>query len=193
MYKLGFVIVIEVSVDALFYFYIAVHLRFFFFFFTVCFRSPWWPLGSRLVSGEILSGEPTKSNKTVESTRYAVHIFQEFLQSRGLSTNFEGMNVEDLNTCLANFYSNVRRRQGENYSKNSLMAIRQGLRRHLQNPPFFRDFDIVTDSRFQEANNALKSAMRIAEINKMLNSSLNTSASEVNNSVTVLSTPSLLQ
>lgn len=115
-----------------------------------------------------MSGEPGKSTKTEETTRYAVHTFQEFLQSNGLSTNFEGMSAKDLNACLINFYTNVRGRHGDIYSKNSLMAIRQGIRRHLQNPPFFRDFDIVTDGRFQEANNALKNTMRLAEINKML-------------------------
>lgn len=110
--------------------------------------------------------EQTKSTKTKESTRYAVHIFQEYLFSRGKSSSFESMDAIKLNFTLADFFENVRSRHGEAYSKNSLMAIRQGLRRHLQGPPFFRNFDIVTDSRFSEANNAIKNAMRKAEIQK---------------------------
>lgn len=116
--------------------------------------------------GSTDSGEHAKSTKTKESTRYAVHIFQEYLHARSKSTSFEGMAARDLNLALADFYCNVRSRHGEAYSKNSLMAIRQGLRRHLQSAPFFRDFDIVTDSRFLEANNAIKVAMRMAELQR---------------------------
>lgn len=127
------------------------------------FGDPW--LQAAVVSAH--SGEPAKSTKTKESTRYAVHIFQEYLQARGRSTSFEGMGARDLNMCLADFFSNVRSRHGEVYSKNSLMAIRQGIRRHLQSAPFFREFDIVTDDKFLEANNAIKVAMKLSEVHKI--------------------------
>lgn len=134
-------------------------MHYFFIYFTVYFGDPW--LQAAVVSTH--SGEPAKSTKTKESTRYAVHIFKEYLHARGRSISFEGMGARDLNLCLADFFSNVRSRHGEVYSKNSLMAIRQGIRRHLQSAPFFREFDIVTDGRFFEANCAIKAAMRLSE------------------------------
>ncbi|XP_076460712.1 uncharacterized protein LOC143293577 isoform X7 [Babylonia areolata] len=113
------------------------------------------------------SGDQAKSTKTMESTRYAVHLFKEYLQAHGKSVNFEGMDATELNLTLADFYANVRNRHGVVYSKNSLMAIRQGLRRHLQSAPFFRDFDIVNDPRFMEANNAIRIAMKISELQRV--------------------------
>ena len=136
---------------------------FFSVFLTVYFGDP----GLQAMIVNMNNGDPVKSTRTKESTRYAVHLFQEYLHARGKSITFEGMRVEDLNLCLADFFSNVRSRHGEVYSKNSLMAIRQGIRRHLQSPPFFREFDIVTDSRFLEANNAIKEAMKRSEMQRV--------------------------
>lgn len=135
--------------------------------FTVSFGEPW--LQSAVGCGN--NGDPAKSTKTKESTRYAVHMFREYLQARGRSSSFEGMAARDLNLCLADFFANVRSRNGEVYSKNSLMAIRQGLRRHLQSAPYFREFDIVTDSRFLEANNVIREAMRFSEFLRLKSSS----------------------
>lgn len=111
-------------------------------------------------------GETTNSTKTKEATRYAVNIIQEYLHAMGRGTSFEFLEASELNMCLADFFMNVRSRNGEIYSKNSLMSIRQGIRRHLQSAPFFRDFDIVTDSRFLEANAALKAAMKVSDLCK---------------------------
>ena len=134
---------------------------------TVHFPSGWHP--KTFAVPALPNLEPGK--KTAETTRYAVNIFQEYLTAQGLNTSFEVMSIEGLNRLLASFYTNVRSRNGDYYSRNSLMAIRQGIRRHLQKPPYFRNFDIVTDTRFQEANNALKNIMRVSELNKALSSS----------------------
>ena len=40
-----------------------------------------------------------------------------------------------MNNLLADFYANVRNLEGEFYSKSTMIAIRQGIRRYLQEPP----------------------------------------------------------
>lgn len=106
-------------------------------------------------------GEPATSTKTKEATRYAVNVFQEYLQSRGKPTDFETLPVGELNLCLADFYLNVRSRNGELYSKNSLVAIRQGIRRYLQDKALHADIDFSGDPRFTEASLAFKAAVQL--------------------------------
>jgi hypothetical protein len=43
--------------------------------------------------------------------------------------------INDMNNLLADFYANVRNLEGEFYSKSTMIAIRQGIRRYLQEPP----------------------------------------------------------
>ena len=43
------------------------------------------------------------------------------------------------------FLANVRNLEGEFYSKSTMIAIRQGIRRYLQEPPLEKDFDIIKD------------------------------------------------
>lgn len=107
------------------------------------------------------SSASSASFNTGVAKRYAVKLLQEYLKGRGHSTEFELQDIGELNLCLADFYTNVTRRSGEMFSKNSLMAIRQGIRRHLQNPPFFRNFDIVSDCRFHIANSALRARFKM--------------------------------
>jgi hypothetical protein len=56
---------------------------------------------------------------------------------------------------LQDFYANVRTSSGDCYSKSSLVAIHQGIRRYLQELPYNRDIDIVTDMKLKKANDAL--------------------------------------
>ena len=45
----------------------------------------------------------------------------------------------------------------ENYYK---VAICQGIRRYLQEPPYNRDIDIVTDMKLKKANDAFKRMLK---------------------------------
>jgi hypothetical protein len=68
--------------------------------------------------------------------------------------------INDLNNLLADFFANVRNLEGEFYSKSTMIAIRQGIRRYLQEPPLEKDFDIIKDPRMNKANAAFKSMLK---------------------------------
>lgn len=77
---------------------------------------------------------------------------KDFLKAEGKDENFETLSIVALRNLLDRFYTTVRNLNGECYSKCSLITIRQGIKRHLQSPPFNREFDIITDERFQTTN-----------------------------------------
>jgi hypothetical protein len=62
------------------------------------------------------------------------------------------------------FLANVRNLEGEFYSKSTMIAIRQGIRRYLQEPPFEKDFDIIKDPRMNKTN----AAWPVSKFNKVL-------------------------
>lgn len=142
-------------------------LLLFFVLFNCCFHfTEFCLLDLPLMLPERMESTSGSSFRTDVAKRYAVKLLQEYLCAREGSANFEVLDVGKLNLCLADFYTNVTNRSGGMYSKNSLIAIRQGIRRHLQNPPFSRCFDIVTDSRFRIANNALRERIKTISLLK---------------------------
>jgi hypothetical protein len=68
--------------------------------------------------------------------------------------------INDLNNLLADFVANVHNLEGEFYSKSTMIAIRQGIRRYLQEPPLEKDLDIIKDPRKNKANAAFKSMLK---------------------------------
>jgi hypothetical protein len=101
-----------------------------------------------------------QSKKTKDATKFAVKILRQFCSERDMETDFEVYRVPALVTLLRDFYPNIRNQSGEIYSKSSLCAIRQGIRRYLLEPPHERPFDILHDPRFQSANNAFNSMLK---------------------------------
>ena len=65
------------------------------------------------------------------------------------------MNKEALNACLKSFYTSARKQDGQFYKSSSLEAIRAAIDRYLRMPPHFKQFSIVADSAFTEANRIL--------------------------------------
>ncbi|XP_069134253.1 uncharacterized protein KIAA1958-like [Argopecten irradians] len=101
------------------------------------------------------------SKKTKDVTRYAVSILREFCYERGLQETFELLSESDLCTLLKDFFTNVRNKKGELYSKSSICAIRQGIRRYLQEPPHNKTFDIINDPVFKGANQVFISMLKM--------------------------------
>ena len=56
---------------------------------------------------------------------------------------------------LRQFYGEVRKRDGTEYSKNALMGIRSAIHRHITSAPHHRSFNIMKDPEFKAANNVL--------------------------------------
>ncbi|CAC5361877.1 KCTD1_15 [Mytilus coruscus] len=64
--------------------------------------------------------------------------------------------VKFLGGLLKGFYINLRRHNGELYTRSSFLVVRQSLNMFLRNPPFSKTFDIIADSTFNNANDAFK-------------------------------------
>ena len=100
------------------------------------------------------------SKKTKASTRYSVAILREYLRAKEKNTAFENDTVDNLVSTLKEFFTNFRTKDGEYYSKSSMLTIRMGIKRHLLTPPHNRGFDVVKDPRFREANQAFTGMLK---------------------------------
>ena len=64
--------------------------------------------------------------------------------------------MSDIDSLLARFYVEVRKVDGQYYSKVSLNSLRAALQRYLQNPPWNVTYSILKDGAFLHSNNVLK-------------------------------------
>ena len=87
-------------------------------------------------------------------------LFEWFFQQNEFKTEFENMEIVEINMCLSKFYTTVRRKDGSYYKKSSLMSIRAALDRHLRSPPHNKKFSICDSVTFQEANKTLHSYLK---------------------------------
>ena len=62
------------------------------------------------------------------------------------------MRKEQLNLCLKSFYAPARKQDGSFYKSTSLKSIRAAIDRYLRSPPRCKQFPIITDAAFTEAN-----------------------------------------
>ena len=65
------------------------------------------------------------------------------------------MNNKELNACLKSFYTSARKQDAEFYKATSLKVIRAAIDRYLRMPPHSKQFSIVADPAFTEANKIL--------------------------------------
>ncbi|XP_071122342.1 uncharacterized protein KIAA1958-like [Mytilus edulis] len=96
------------------------------------------------------------SKNTAKSTKFAVKLLRDYCLAKELDVDFENLPVSELCTLLKGFYINLRRHNGELYTRSSFLVVRQSLNRFLRNPPVSKSFDIMADSTFNNANDAFK-------------------------------------
>ena len=82
--------------------------------------------------------------------------FIEFLQHKGLDTDFAKLSTIEVAEYLRYFYSELRTVNGKLYSGPTLICIRAALCRFFRQPPLNLRFNIITDSEFFNANQVLK-------------------------------------
>ena len=59
---------------------------------------------------------------------------------------------------MINFYAEIKKKDGEPYSRSSLVSILLGMQRHFQS---LRKFDIINDVAFKLSNEMFKSVMTL--------------------------------
>ena len=70
------------------------------------------------------------------------------------------MNNQELNACLKWICTSARKRDSQFYKSSSLNAIRTAIGRYLRMPPHSKQFSIVADPAFTEANKILNAFFR---------------------------------
>ena len=96
--------------------------------------------------------------KLIKLIGYISLTFSDWLLTSGNKfsvTPIEEMNKEELNACLKSFYTSARKQDGQFYKSSSLKAIRAAIDRYLRMPPHSKQFSIVADPAFTEANKIL--------------------------------------
>ena len=89
---------------------------------------------------------------TIKCTEWGVKIFKDWLKENDINDSFEFLSVSQLDKLLARFYVELRKIDGQYYSKTVYISIRAALQRHLQIPPFNVTFCINKDSAFLHSN-----------------------------------------
>ena len=77
-----------------------------------------------------------------------------------VSRKLEELTVEQLDETLKKFYAEVRNKNGEEYSKNTLLGLRSGLERFLNGPPHNRGIQISKNPAFKNSNMMLEAKLK---------------------------------
>ena len=71
------------------------------------------------------------------------------------SKSIEEVSKQELNDCLKSFYTSARKQDGSYYKTSSMKSIRAAIDRFLRSPPHCKQFSIIGDPAFTEANQVL--------------------------------------
>lgn len=97
---------------------------------------------------------------TQKATKLWVNCFKDYLKEKKLATLEETL-TENLPNILSDFYTELRKADGENdYKISTLKCIRAALNRHFKEK---RGVDIISDPRFIQANEMFKGVARKAK------------------------------
>ena len=96
----------------------------------------------------------------MKSALFFHFILSDWLIANDLPLDFENLKEDVLAVYLRRFYAEVRMKDGRQYSKKSMLAIRSALFRYLTQPPNNVTFNILTDTEFIAANNVLTGVCR---------------------------------
>ena len=88
----------------------------------------------------------------VMNKKYNFSPFLEWLVTRGLSIQFEEFETTELADLLKQFYGELRKKDGNEYSKSSLINVRAAINRHLTSAPYNLIINVIRDPPFQQAN-----------------------------------------
>ena len=84
----------------------------------------------------------------------------EWANEKGYEEQLEDLSVECLDEKLRFFYAEVRGKQGQDYSKNTLLGIRSGIERYLNGPPHNKGILISQNPAFKRSNMMLNAKLK---------------------------------
>lgn len=87
--------------------------------------------------------------------------FSDWCNDRGVDRKLSEMSDMELDQVLRRFYAEARAKDGELYSRSSLLAIRNAIERFLKNPTHNRAIKIAKGEAFQLSNEMLNSKIKV--------------------------------
>ena len=92
---------------------------------------------------------------------FCTYFTTDWCKERELSPDFELLEKEEMASILRQFYGEVRKQDGTEYSKNALQGIRSAIHRHIASAPWHRNFNIFKDSEFKAGNNVFLGSLKV--------------------------------
>ena len=100
------------------------------------------------------------AKNTRKANERAASLLKCYLKEKNMPVNFAHFSKKELNDVLAQFYINVRQVNGEKYKVSLLENLRHALNRFLKSSPQEKDYDIIQDAEFREANMSYRAALK---------------------------------
>ena len=97
----------------------------------------------------------------IVSLKYMDFFHSDWAAGRGINGNLEEKSKQELDDNLRQFYAEARNKSGANYSRSTLLCLRNGIERYLNNPPFKKGIHIATDPAFQLSNQMLDAKLKV--------------------------------
>ena len=95
--------------------------------------------------------EEKDAKKTKQMTKVATNAWGSWLTARGHKLDENTISKTELDALLYQFYFELRKQDGNQYSKAGFRGIRHGLQRHFKS---IREFDIIQDVEFKRSGTA---------------------------------------
>ena len=77
-----------------------------------------------------------------------------------IDTHFKDLPIDELAEILRKFYGTMQSKKGTPYSSSGMINIRAGINRYLREPPHKKNFDLMENKEFKQANLVLSGRMR---------------------------------
>jgi len=84
----------------------------------------------------------------------------EWASARGINGDAGHKTKTELDASLRLFYAEAQNKDGENYSRSTLLGFRNGLERYLNNLPYKKRIHIATGPAFQQSNQVLDAKLK---------------------------------
>ena len=84
----------------------------------------------------------------------------EWSKQKEITINFAEITLSELDQRLRQFYAEARSQDGGNYSRATLLALRNGIERYLNSLPNNRGISLVRDSQFVLSNKMLDAKIK---------------------------------
>ena len=103
--------------------------------------------------------EPAEATK--RTTLKFIRTFSEYLAEKGLSFDFATGEAVELGELLCRLYAEVRQKNGQRYSRSSLIGFRAAIQRYLKQ--LDRDIDIFHQREFTRANEIFRAQIELVK------------------------------